>query len=265
MPGAASGATVDDAAAHASGHFIAKWLQHEPEMQFAVLFCPAAQRARFEAWGALLHELRVVRFELREPTVAEAKRAWWSDELAAIGLGRTSHPLGPALAGVAAPWSTLARAFAAPDSHLARPADLAQSLQLLLPLAVAASAVEAALFAAQATPEAARALAVHWRLQQLPQGLQDDGMAGVPMALLARHGLTRAAVAERLPEPLLRDWTLSLAEAVPSALPRAALVGRARARFDLARLARLARRGDDFGPGSAAGMLWHAWRAARER
>ena len=248
-----------------AGYFVDKWLQHEPEMQFAVLFCPVAQRARLQAWGALLHELRETRFELREPAVADAKRAWWSEELSCIAAGRPNHPLGPALAGVEAPWRTLARAFATPENGHARPADLAQSLQSLAPLAAAVAAVEAALFASEATPEAARALAVHWRLQQLPHGLRDDAMAGVPMGLLARHGLTRANVAQALPEPLLRDWARSLGEALPAALPGAAAFRRSRARFDKARLARLARRGDAFDAGPAPAMLWRAWRAARAR
>ncbi len=251
------------AAADSAAYFVAKWLQHEPEMQFALQFCPAPRRARFEAWGALLHALREARFELREAAVADAKRGWWSDELAAIAAGRPNHPLGLALSGVEVPWRALGQAFATPDGGQARPADLAQSLQALTPLATAAVAVEAALFEAQATPDAARSLAVHWRLQQLPQGLRDEALAGVPMALLARHGLTRAAIAEALPGPLLRDWALCLGEALPIVLPGAAPFRRARARFDQARLARLARRGDAFGAGPAPAMLWRAWRVAR--
>jgi hypothetical protein len=126
-------------------------------------------------------------------------------------------------------------------------------------------AVEAALFDARATPEAVHALAVHWRLQQLPRGLQDDDIAGVPMALLARHGLTRAALVERLPEALLRDWAVDLGEALPGSLPGAAPLRRARTRFDQRRLARLARSGRDFGADAAPALLWHAWRAARGR
>ena len=280
MPGRAPGPTASDptsraasahdTAAHAAtaqdpaGYFVAKWLQHEPEMQFAALFRPAHERARFQAWGALLHELRQARFELREPAVADAKRAWWAEELEAIAAGRPNHPLSPALAGVDAPWKLLARAFATSDDERARPADLAQSLQSLAPLSAAAAAVEAALFGAQAVPEAARALAVHWRLQQLPHGLGDDAMAGVPMRLLARHGVTRATVAESLPAALLRDWALDLAQALPADLSGVAPFRRARARFDQARLGRLARRGDAFGAGPAPLMLWRAWRAARE-
>lgn len=256
---------MQDAAPGLASHFVAKWLQREPEMQFAALFCPSGQRARFEAWGALLHELREARFELREPAVADAKRAWWAGELEAIGAGHPRHPLGTALVGPAAPWATLARALADTRGDELRPADPVQSLRALEPLASAAIAVEAALFDALATPEAAHALAVHWRLQQLPRGLRDDDIAGVPMALLARHGLTRAALAERLPDALLRDWALALGEALPPALAGAAPLRRARARFDRRRLARLARRGRDFDAGPAPALLWVAWRAARER
>lgn len=256
---------MQDAAPDLAGHFVAKWLQREPEMQFAALFCPAALRPRFDAWGALLHELREARFELREPAVAEAKRAWWAGEFEAIGAGQPRHPLGAALLGTPAPWAALARTFADTRDDDQRPADLVQSLRALEPLAGAVVAVEAALFDARASSEAAHALAVHWRLQQLPRGLRDDDIAGLPMSLLARHGLTRADLADRLPDALLRDWAVALGEALPVALPGAAPLRRARARFDQRRLARLARRGRDFDPGPAPGLLWQAWRAARGR
>jgi hypothetical protein len=254
-PGVASPVSVNQ--------FVAKWLQREPEMQFAALFCAPAQRARFDAWGALLHELREARFELREPAVADAKRAWWASELGAIGAGQPRHPLGFALSGTAAPWTGLARALAGSGGDEPRPADLVQSLRQLEPLASAAVAVEAALFDTRETPEAAHALAVHWRLQQLPRGLRDEDIAGLPMSLLARHGLTRAALSERLPDALLRDWAGALGEALPVSLPGAASLRRARARFDKRRLARLARSGRDFDAGPAPALLWMAWRAAR--
>lgn len=258
--------------------FVAKWLAREPEMQFALNFCSPAQRPLFSAWGALLHALRETRFELREPAVADAKRAWWSDELRAIGTGQPRHPLSRQLAGTPAPWHLLSQAMATPADDAMRPADIGHSLALLEPLARAVVAVESGLFspspggsenpkpetgAGQADAAAARCLAVHWRLFQLPLGLADDDLAGIPMDLLARHGLTRADVAAALPTALLRDWAAALQAAQPSNVSGATPFRRAQARFDRLRLDQLSRRGNDFVPGSAPRVFWNAWRAAR--
>ncbi len=258
--------------------FVAKWLAREPEMQFALNFCAPARRPTFAAWGALLHALREVRFEMREPAVADAKRAWWADELRAIGAGQPRHPLSRQLAGTPAPWHLLARELAIPADDAMRPADAGQSLALLEPLAQAVLTVESNLFGAthgapghaapepaagEPDPAAVRSLSVHWRLFQLPRGLADDDLAGVPMDLLARHGLTRADVAVDLPTALLRDWAIALRSAQPFHLEGATPFRRARARFDALRLARLSRRGDDFAPGAAPRVFWNAWRAAR--
>ena len=68
----------------ATAHFVDKWWQREPEMRIAAAFCaradapgpgdPARARARFECWGALLHELREALFELPEASVAGSTR-----------------------------------------------------------------------------------------------------------------------------------------------------------------------------------------------
>jgi hypothetical protein len=97
----------------------------------------------------------------------------------------------------------------------------------------------------------------------LARGLAGEDAAGLPMGLLARHGLTRAALAEALPGALLRDWAEALREALPAAAPGAALPTQARLRFDRRRLGRLAAAGDRFDPGSAPMLLLPAWRAGR--
>jgi phytoene/squalene synthetase len=247
----------DDAAAH----FVGKWLQREPEMEFALLFCPPAQRPRFQAWGALLHELREARFELRDPGVAETKQAWWSDELRLFAEGRPRHPLGAAFAGVAAPWPVLARTLAMPDPVM-RPADAAEALTGLRPLAGAVASVEAALFDARDDAAPGDALAVHWLLHRLPQGLAAEDAARIPMQLLARHGVALDGLAAA-PPALLGDWARQLSAMLPVALPGASYFRRAALRFDRARLARLARDGRRFGPPPPAGHLWRAWRASR--
>lgn len=247
--------------ADATAHFAGKWLQREPEMEFALLFCPPAQRARFQAWGALLHELREARFELRDPGVAETKQAWWSDELRLFGEGRARHPLGAPFAGTDAPWSALARTLATTDAA-SPPADAAEAIAALRPLARATTAVEAALFDAAGPDAAGDALAVHWLLHRLPHGLVADDAGRIPMQLLARHGVSLDGLASA-PPALLADWAAQLGAALPTAMPGTAYYRRVALRFDRARLARLARDGRRFGPPAPAGHLWRAWRASR--
>jgi hypothetical protein len=259
--------------ATATEHFVAKWWQREPEMRVADAFASAGEpgnasaRIRFQAWGALLHALREAVFELPDPGVAAAKRAWWAEELQAIGRGAPRHPLGEALAAAhearAAPWMGLSLAVAGGGGE-ARPADTARAVAALQPLARATIDVENAVFRVPDDGDAAaRALAVHWLLQRLPHGLAAEDAARLPMHLLARHGLTLAQL-PMAPDALLRDWARELQSELPIA-PGGAFLRRARTRFDAARLARLAARGAQGGFDEPRGLatLWRAWRAAR--
>jgi hypothetical protein len=261
----------------ATEHFVEKWFQREPEMRIAAAFCaradgeldPALARRRFEAWGALLHELREAVFELPDAGVAMAKRGWWAEELQAIANGRARHPLGEALASLeaakTAPWTGLGLALMGGGD--VRAADTAQAIGALQALAQATLAVENTLFQAQDDEgAAARALAAHWLLQRLPRGLAEEDGARVPMHLLARHGLT-AAQLPTAPDALLRDWGAELLASLPPSAKNAAFLRRARLRFDRARLQVLARRGGQggFDDTGALSTLWRAWQAARGR
>lgn len=260
-------------AAAPTGPFVEKWWQREPEMRVADAFSAGAEpgnataRLRFQAWGALLHELREAIFELPDAGVAAAKRGWWAEELQGVGGGRARHPLTIALASVAeakaAPWTGLSLALVGAPGE-SRQSDTAQALAALQPLAQAVVDVENALFRVRDDGEAgARALAVHWLLQRLPHGLGAEDGARVPMHLLARHGLTLAQLPAAA-DALLRDWAQELGAALPAS-PRGAFLRRARARFDAARLARLRAKGGQGGFAEPAGFatLWRAWRAAR--
>ena len=257
-----------------SGHFVGKWWAREPEMRIADAFATggdpqnATARLRFQAWGALLHELREAVFEMPDPGVAAAKRGWWAEELQAVGRGAPRHPLGEALAAMegtrAAPWTGLSLAVVGGAGGEARAADTAQAIADLQPLARATIEVENALFRVRDDgAAAARALAVHWLLQRLPHGLGAEDGARVPMHLLARRGVTLAQL-PLAPDPLLRDWAGELRAALP-APAGGAYLRRARTRFDAARLARLEARGGQGGFAEPAGFatLWRAWRAAR--
>jgi len=254
------GAHIDDGCSP----FEAKWFEREPEMRFAEVFCPPAGKAVFRAWGALLHELRETLFELSDPRVSAVKTGWWAEELIGIGQGRQRHPLSARLLGTQAPWSTLGRALLDHDAGELRAADTEQAVARLLPTAAAVLAVEAALFGARASTDAARSLAVHWLLQRLPRGLASEDQARIPMHLFARHGLTAAQVAAGPADALLRDWGRELAAALPPQVSGTALIRRARHRFDQARLVRLTA-GKGFAEPPPPLTLWRAWRAARSQ
>jgi hypothetical protein len=269
----------------ACAHFVSKWQQREPGMRIAEVFCPAADKPVFRAWGALLHELRETLFELSDARVTGVKTGWWAEELIGVGQGRQRHPLTAALLerpnASAAPWSALARALLDFDADAPRAADTEQALAALLPTANAIIAVEASLFSTDASSDAARSLAVHWLLHRLPRGLAHEDQARIPMHLLARHGLTAAelgagaAQGKRAPksanssqasklDALLRDWGRELAAAMPAQVGGAALLRRGQHRFDQARAQRLAA-GKGLSEPPPLHSLWRAWRAARSR
>ncbi len=242
--------------------FADKWLQHEPEMALAEVFVPPAARERHRAWGGLLHELRETAFELSDVRVATVKGGWWAEELAGLGAGRSRHPLTRALVGIDAPWQGIGAALLGRLQDDARPGDTDASLAAVMPLARALAGVEAAVFGHAPGDDAARALAVHLRLQRLPQGLAADDLAGVPMNLLARHGLDAAKLQAGEGGALLRDWARELRARLPAPPSDAALFRRLRTRFDHARLGRIAA-GRGFGPPPAPLTVLRAWQVAR--
>ncbi|MGH8029099.1 MAG: hypothetical protein ACREO3_04095, partial [Arenimonas sp.] len=217
------------------------------------------------AWGALGHALREAAFELSDARVTEAKCAWWAEELAGWGEGRSRHPLGRVLSRSEAPWSRLGQAcLALAEAEPAQP-DTAAAIGALMDPARALAVVESALFTpAQPDPDpdrAARAIAVHWLAQRVPAGVATDDRGRIPLHLVARHG--NAAFAEPGPArvALLRDWGAELL-AAGGPDPAGPLFRRARSAFDRSRLQQLARTGEA-GAAFPPATLWRAWHAAR--
>ena len=257
----------------AQDHFIAKWHRREPEMALAEVFCPPATRARFRAWGALVTELREAVFELSDPRVTAVKAPWWAEELLRFAEGLGRHPLaadlattpsgGSGTAGVGVPWRDLAGAVLRQVHADARPVDPSYANAPGRQRAGALAAAESALFPSR-LPSAPDAIAVHLLWQRLPRGLGDDDHARVPLALLARHGLTGAQLASGGPagEALLRDWATALVQALPVAVDGQPLYRRLRAGLDRVALRRLAS-GRGFTPESAPFTVLRAWRLAR--
>jgi len=242
-------------------HFVAKWHRREPEMMLAEAFCPAPQRARFRAWGALVQELREAAFELSDARVTAVKSQWWAEEMLRVVQGQGRHPISAELAVPGLPWPQLARGLLEQARQDARPADAGAAMARMQPLAESLAVLEAGVFEASG-PAPVQAIAVHLLLQRLPAGIAAEDQAGLPMSLLARHGLTGAQVAAGEGAALLRDWAAALLEALPVLPSDAPLFRRMRTRFDRARLKRLAA-GKGFDTPPAPASLWRAWRVAR--
>ena len=64
---------------------------------YAFLFLPPPQRAAITAFYAFCREVDDVVDEVHEPSVAQAKLAWWQSEVAQAFAGKPSHPVMQAL------------------------------------------------------------------------------------------------------------------------------------------------------------------------
>ncbi len=213
--------------------FVNKWHAREPEMIYAEVFCPRSLRTRFALWGALLFELRAAAFELSDARLIEAKSAWWADELLRCAQAAPRHPLTQALAAPQLPWNALARGMLdMAHADAARPSDRDAALAGVAPLAEGMAMVETGLFDAPMTGYASKAIAVHLLCERLRTGLAAADSGRVPLSLLARHGVTRAALVQPQGALVVADWAAELAEVLPMNVPGSALYRSARSAFD---------------------------------
>ncbi|KAB7764891.1 phytoene synthase [Xanthomonas maliensis] len=216
--------------------FLDKWRSRWPEWAVAEPFVPSSQRPLAVAWFALLQEWEDIMNIAGDPLPADAKLAWWQQELRDWSGQRSRHPLGRVLEPVRAPWAALAETLPAVQAARSTPATLAQALQTLQPFAEAVIAVEAVLFERRA-PGEARVVAVQW----LDARQRAAGEAAAPA------GIGSA------------DWRQQLLRAWPG---KPAL---ARPHRVWSRLARLRLRRELAGKPAYAPplqQLWHSWRAA---
>ncbi|HVJ39502.1 MAG TPA: phytoene/squalene synthase family protein [Stenotrophomonas sp.] len=216
--------------------FIDKWRQRWPEWAVAERFVAPAQQPLAMAWFTLLQEFEDIMNISGDTLPADAKLAWWQQELRDWSSRRSRHPLGRVLEPVTAPWSELAQTLPAVQEIRSPPISLDAALALLQPFAEAVVAVEAALFERK-RPGDARAIAVQW--------------------LAARLALAGAAAAPAGIE--VRDWRAQLLSHWPS---KPAL---AQPHRIWSRLARLRLQREHAGQPALAPplqQLWHAWRAA---
>lgn len=179
--------------------FLDKWRTRWPEWSVAEPFVPEAQRTLVVAWFTLLQEFDDILNTSGDPMPADAKLAWWGEELRSWAGQRSRHPLGRLLEPVRAPWTALADAL--PDLIEARAAALepAQAFKALQPYAAAVAAVEAVMFDTPARGDAATPVLV----QTLAQRLNAAGVAAVPRSLLSAG---EGDAAQRWAQQLLARW-----------------------------------------------------------
>lgn len=241
-------------------HFVAKWHAREPEMQFAEVFVSASEKPVFQAWGALVHELKHTLFELSDSHVTEIKTAWWADEFQRLASGQARHPITQVLINTQAPWAALSSSlFTVIKTTSVRASNTGQAIANLLPFAEALTTIEDRVFRSKSSTSQ-ELVAVHCLLQRLPAGLMAEDQAGIPMHLMARHSLSTSQLAQLGHQGLLQDWALELQAQLQHKV--AGSVFRAtRTRFDHASLAGLVA-GKGFVKPAAIKHAWRAWRAA---
>lgn len=258
--------------------FVDKWLRDEPEMDVALGFEPAATRDLAACWGALQHEIFDTAIHARDTGVAQVKLAWWGETLGRGAPQGAAHPLvralhaHPAAADVPpAAWQAWIRAAHELGAEEDAPSDVAAALALRQHWARAAVSIELRLFDLapdDAGQAATQASAVGLLLRQLRGALQGRTarVPLLPLQLVARHGLRRAAEPDA-DDPAQRAAFADLAQALAAAMPgavRAPRQRRCRVAFDRRLLHALASQ-----PGAAHTQLprlralWTAWRAAR--
>ena len=272
-----------DVASSAFASFDEKWLAANPEQATVALFLAPEARLRAAAFGCLVHELEQTAFGLREAHVADVKIQWWRQELLAAASAKPRHPVStvlfadPEAAKVdAASWAALAEGAAAMLQRSAASADMQSLLSNYAVFYEPVARVDAALFGGSAAeiPQIARLWATSHLLLALRHLPEAPERLPVPLDLLARHELTRAALTDTGPkrEALLRDFLARLAGALGDALaasPSAPLGRRVRARLELALMRTALRSGDPLRalmaqPGAARWKaLWWSWREAR--
>lgn len=230
--------------------FLDKWRARWPEWQMAEIFVPPARRPVAIAWFALLQEFEDIVNVAGDPTPADAKLAWWGEELRDWARQRSRHPLGRVLEPQAAPWAALADALPQLVAARDRPADAAAAFAGLRGFGEAVAAVETVLFAAPASALLAQAVAA----QMLATRLAEAGSAALPLreAEMAAPGDT-SAQARQWGEVLLRHWPERQGgreRRILSALARCRLRGFSKA-------------GEAAPLPSLATIVFTAWRAAR--
>lgn len=110
MPGrtVAAHGVLSVADSSALDSFLDKWRTRWPEWSVGETFVAADRRARAVAWFALQQEFEDAMNIAGETLPADAKLAWWGEELRGWSQQRSRHPLGRVLEPIPADWAGLA-------------------------------------------------------------------------------------------------------------------------------------------------------------
>ncbi len=184
--------------------FVDKLGQAYPELRVAGPLL-ARQAPALLAFEGIAHELLQATFHLPDPAAAVGKLQWWSEELQRYGAGEARHPLTRYLDnGPATPMTADALApllATAVQRHDAAPAvDLAAQLSACEPAFLAVERLRTSMLGSDSVamaPQARLGALSHLlrQLARLPLDGNDDTSA-VPMQLLARHQMQRAALSQ---------------------------------------------------------------------
>lgn len=216
----------------------------------AEVFVPPARRPVAVAWFALLQEFEDVMNVAGDPTPADAKLAWWGEELRDWSRQRSRHPLGRVLEPQTAPWAALAEALPQLVAARDRPVGATTAFSGLQDFGEAVAAVEARLFAASASALLAEAVVA----QLLATRLAEAGTAALPLA-------EEKVMAAGDPSAQSRCWAEILLQRWPvqqGGRERRILSAMARGR-----LHRFSKAGEAAPMPSLATVVFTAWRAAR--
>lgn len=259
--------------------FVAKLTQAHPEFPIVRVFVAPVAREALTAFECLVHELAQTAFHLPESSIAAVKLQWWRDELARASRGEARHPVTRSLGGAAhgidaAACDALIAAMLA-LREAGPPVDFAaqrvEAERIYAPIARIEQSVLGTSEAGAIASLQARAL--HHLVRELARTPFDDEAvrATLPLARLARHQLTRDALAQPGParDAAVRDQLADVAQALAAVDPSGAnLVTRVRWRLDRALVASAGKGRDPMpmlwrGLGRAPlATFWHAWREA---
>lgn len=262
--------------------YLSSWREADPQRACAWLFLRRAERIRYGACAAMIHEWWKTIHEVREPQVAVAKLGWWREELQRAAEGEARHPLTQSLfADPRVREVPLSCWTAVVDAALlaitASPAaDFVAQHSAAAPLAKAIAELETHVwFGTQAVNPRAAAVTAVANLVADVRALTaevEHGRSPLPMNLLARHGLTIGGLVADGPDrrAALRDFALLLRDALAEAATMSGPLILFRAiglQHDLDSLERAARADAPLptlcAPGFGFGNLLKTWRAAR--
>lgn len=221
--------------------FIDKWLAVQPQQRVALVFVDGRRYPGHVALAALEQELLAAAYGIREPQVAAAKLNWWAEELAGAASSGGRHPLSQVLFDDERAHAIPADRWVAPvlaamaQLEQCTAADFSAQLQAAMPLHGALAALETDWWYGPgvSSVRAARVATLNhllYALLRLQQDAERDRLA-VPMARLARHGLSRAQLRAHTParqqaikaqlDDLLASWKASASLAGPLSVFRA--------------------------------------------